>query len=142
LGLARRRLVLVVEDNKGDVFLIREAMGFAHVDADISVLHDGHEAILFFDAADKDADSRSPDLVLLDINLPRKNGYEVLKGLRQSVRCGNAKVLIVSTSDGTRDHEAFAALGVSGYFHKPSDYADFLKLGPLVKTLLDEAKTP
>lgn len=128
--------ILVVEDSKTDVFLIRKAIANAQVNADLYFVSDGDAATQFFDSADADASAPCPTLVLLDLNLPKKNGDDVLRHLRGSRRCRNAAVLIVSSSDAVRDRQGVAALGVSGYFRKPADYYDFMKLGDLVKTLL------
>jgi len=80
--------------------------------------------------------SRPPCLVLLDLNLPKKNGEAVLKHLRGSANCRHALVLIVTSSDAIHERKALALLGVSGYFHKPTEYAEFMKLGPVVEKLL------
>jgi DNA-binding response OmpR family regulator len=80
--------------------------------------------------------ARHPDLVILDINLPRKSGREVLRALRQSPNCGRTPVLVVTSSDSQRDRDEMANLGASLYFRKPSDYNEFMKLGDVVKTLL------
>jgi two-component system response regulator len=82
----------------------------------------------YFDAKDADLEAASPQMVLLDLNLPKRSGAEVLKHLRSSKRCGATLVLIVSSSDAARDRTAVAELGVEGYFRKPSDYMDFVKL--------------
>jgi DNA-binding response OmpR family regulator len=78
----------------------------------------------------------APSLVLLDLNLPKKSGDEVLKDLRKSIRCRHARVLIVTSSDSERDREITASLAVDGYFRKPSEYAEFMKLGAVVNALL------
>jgi len=131
-----RPRILIVEDNAGDLFLIRDALRAATIDADIDVVQDGQDAMRYFDAKDADFAAPSPNIVLLDLNLPKRSGAEVLKHLRSSKRCGEALVLIVSSSDATRDRTAVAELDVAGYFRKPSDYTDFMKLGPLVKAML------
>jgi chemotaxis family two-component system response regulator Rcp1 len=128
--------ILVVEDSKTDVFLIREAVANAQVKADLHFVSDGDAAIQFFDSADADANAPCAALVVLDLNLPKKSGHEVLRHLRSSRKCGNAPVLIVSSSDAVDDRQRIAGLGVNGYFRKPSDYYDFMKLGDLVKKLL------
>jgi CheY-like chemotaxis protein len=125
-----------VEDSKTDAFLIREAIGTAQIDADIQVVTDGEEALHFIDAVEVDQNAPCPALVLLDMNLPRVSGDEVLKHLRSSQRCREAAVLIVTSSDAIRDRDVTAALGIDGYFRKPSDYAEFMKLGRLVKNIL------
>ena len=134
-----RPLILVVEDSRSDVFLIREALGLAEVEAEIYVIDNGDSATKFVEATDSDGKSPIPNLVLLDLNLPKKRGDEVLRYLRGSLRCGEVQVVVVSTSDSIRDRAAVEPLGISAYFKKPTDYADFMKLGPLVKTLLASA---
>lgn len=118
------------------MFLIREAIAGVRVKADLHFVSDGDAATRFFDSADADAAAPCPTPVLLDLNLPKKSGNDVLRHLRASRRCGNAAVLIVSSSDALSDRAAVGSLGVDGYFRKPSDYNDFMKLGDLVKKLL------
>lgn len=134
----QQRHILVVEDNTADVFLIRAAIKAAGVPAELHVVKDGEQAIRFFDQADGDQQSPQPDLVLLDINLPRKQGREVLQYMRGSTRCANASVVIVSTSDSEKERAEMSKLGISAYFHKPSRYEEFMKLGDLVKIILNE----
>ncbi len=126
----------MVEDSKTDVYLIREAIAGANVVADLHFVTDGDAATRFFDSADVDTSAPCPALILLDLNLPKKSGNDVLRHLRGSSRCGNAAVLIVSSSDAPRDRQAVAALGANGYFRKPADYHEFMKLGDMVKSLL------
>jgi len=75
--------------------------------------------------------------MILDINLPKKHGGQVLQHMRKTRRCATALVLVVTSSDSLRDRETMAKLGANGYFRKPSDYEHFMKLGSLVKELLD-----
>jgi DNA-binding response OmpR family regulator len=85
---------------------------------------------------DADASIPCPALVLLDINLPKKNGGDVLKHMRQSRRCAAARILVVSSSDSAQDRQQMKSLGADGYFRKPSQYDAFMELGELIKTLL------
>ena len=128
--------ILIVEDSNADVFLIREAIERSHIDAVIDVVRDGHAATQYFDAADASESAPCPALVLLDLNLPKKSGDEVLKHLRASCRCKNAKVVIVSSSDAPTDRKAVEYFTVSHYFQKPSQYHDFMKIGPVIESLL------
>jgi two-component system, chemotaxis family, response regulator Rcp1 len=128
--------VLIVEDNEADVFLIRKAIEKTNLPVTLHVVKDGHQAMRFFDRADSDPAAPCPALVLLDINLPRKHGGEVLKYMRNSRKCRNVLVIAVSSSDSPRDREEMTKLGAGGYFRKPSEYKDFMKLGDLIKALL------
>lgn len=126
----------MVEDNAADVFLIRDAIRHAGVDGEVHVVRDGHKAIEFVDAADSDSSAPCPDVLLLDLNLPMKSGDEVLRHVRASGRCRHIPVVIVTSSDSEQDRESARALGATGYFRKPSNYDDFMKLGPLVRQFL------
>ena len=121
-----------------DIYLIRDALRTSEIDAEIYIAPDGQAATLFFDQVDADENASCPSLVLLDLNLPKKNGVEVLNHLRRSARCADTRVLIVSSSDAPSDRAAVKDLAVSGYFKKPSDYGGFSRLGSIVRDLLDQ----
>ena len=103
---------------------------------------DGEKTVRFFEQADADAAAPSPDLILLDLNMPRYKGGDILRRLRASSRCKDALVLIVTSSDSQRDREEMNAVGAHGYFRKPSEFSEFMKLGPLVRDLLARNETP
>jgi DNA-binding NarL/FixJ family response regulator len=91
-------------------------------------------------AIKRSASSSRP--VILDINLPKKPGREVLQQMRQSPRCADAAVLVVTSSDSEKDRDEMGKFVVKGYFRKPSDYDRFMKLGGLVKELLEARTAP
>ena len=128
--------MLIVDDNESDVFLIQEAIGATRLPLTFYVAEDGDQAVRFFDRADAQPDLPCPALIILDINLPKKQGGDVLKHMRLSRRCADALVIAVSTSDSARDREQMRNLGADGYFRKPSEYDEFMKLGDMVKALL------
>jgi CheY-like chemotaxis protein len=134
--------ILIAEDNKADVYLIRQALKKSGIDAQIHVADDGEKAVMFFEQADADAAAPCPDLILLDINMPRYKGGDILRKLRASARCKDALVLIVTSSDSQRDREDMEGFGANGYFRKPSEFSEFMKLGPLVRDLLARKETP
>jgi two-component system, chemotaxis family, response regulator Rcp1 len=136
-----RRHILIVEDNRADLFLIRDALGSAGVDVEVHVAEDGEKALRFLDAPQSDESAPCPALVILDINLPRKKGGDILRHIRQLRRGADALVLVVTSSDSVRDREEMDRLGTNGYFRKPSEYADFMKLGHVVKVLLSREET-
>ena len=126
----------MVEDNEADVSLIREAIQATQLNVIVSVVNDGKQAIEFFDRADGHESLNRPTLVILDINLPKKQGSEVLKHMRASRRSAQTFVIVVSTSDSQRDRDQMIRLGANGYFCKPSNYGDFMKLADLIKSAL------
>jgi CheY-like chemotaxis protein len=132
--------VLVVEDNESDVFLIKEALQATGLALSTQLAKDGEQAIRLLDEIECSADAPCPDLVVLDINLPKLHGGEVLKHLRQLSKCAATTVLVVSTSDSNQDREKMMNLGANGYFRKPSQYEEFMKLSTLVQSLLPPAQ--
>jgi DNA-binding response OmpR family regulator len=131
------RHILIVEDNVADVLLIRHAIKAANIHAHLHVINDGEQAIRFFDQLDGDHAAPCPALVILDINLPKKQGGEVLQHMRKSRRSADSLVIAVSTSDSARDREDMTKLGANSYFRKPSEYVNFMKLGNVIKELLN-----
>jgi chemotaxis family two-component system response regulator Rcp1 len=127
---------LIVEDDEADVFLIERALQRAEIRCVLRVLRNGQEAVQFFDHVDSDRAQLCPHLVILDVNLPKRLGSDVLKHMRQSRRCAQAHVIVVTTSDSPRDREQMERLGANGYFNKPSDFDEFMKLGDVVKSVL------
>ncbi len=103
---------------------------------------DGEKTVKFIERADADDAAPCPDLILLDINMPRYKGGDILRKLRASARCKDALVLVVTSSDSQRDHEEMDALGANGYFRKPSDFSEFMKLGDLVREILTQNESP
>jgi CheY-like chemotaxis protein len=134
--------ILIAEDNKSDVFLIRQALRESGIDAQIHAADDGEKTVRFLEHADADETAPCPDLILLDINMPRYKGGDILRRLRASRRCANAIVLIVTSSDSQHDRDEMDALGADGYFRKPSEFAEFMKLGHLVRELLTRNRPP
>lgn len=125
----------MVEDNPADVLLVREALQENAVRCELIIITNGERATEFIQAFD-DGDASGPDLVILDLNLPRKPGLYVLERIRASKKCNHVPVVILSSSDNYQDKRDAAALGASQYFRKPSRLAEFLQLGSVFKELL------
>jgi two-component system, chemotaxis family, response regulator Rcp1 len=134
---AERPQILLVEDNPADAELVAEALAEAALECGLSIVRDGLQAIAFIERLDADPSTRCPDLVLLDLNLPKVGGVEVLCRVRLSPRCRDAKVVVISSSDTPVDRERSLRLGASEYFHKPSSLKQFMELGPKVRALLE-----
>ena len=128
------RMVLV-EDQQADELLIRESLALRFPDADVTVLRDGEQMMRWIDMIESEY-APCPDIILLDLNLPRFRGEQVLERLRTTPRCGPVPVVIVSSSDAPTDQAIAARLGSARYFRKPQDYNAFMKLGDLVHDVL------
>jgi len=127
---------VIAEDNKADLALIQRALKQSGIEANFHIAEDGEKVIRFFERADADPAAPCPDLLLLDINLPRFKGGDILRKLRTSSRCKEILVLVVTSSDSTRDRAEMDALGANGYFRKPSAFSEFMALGEIVRDLL------
>lgn len=118
--------VLLVEDNPGDVRLTREAFKDAKVHLEIHVVNDGVEALDFLNQRGEYADSPRPDLILLDLNLPRKDGRDVLAEVKADVSLKSIPVVILTTSASDVDIESSYLLHANCYIAKPVDLDGFL----------------
>lgn len=127
--------ILLGEDNAADVGLVREALVHHGLDADIHLLQDGEALLRWIDRVEA-GEMPLPDIVLLDLNMPRFGGLAVLERLRSSAICGHVPVIIVTSSGASSDRDAAARLGATSYFRKPLDFDEFLMLGALVKQLV------
>lgn len=128
--------IVLVEDAEPDVFLVREALRQTGINFHLNVLDDGEKAVDFIDALDSDQSLLCPDLILLDLNLPKRSGDQILQHMRRSARCGAIPVMVVTSSDSSKDRSETARLGATHYFRKPSRLDEFMQLGPLVRDLL------
>jgi chemotaxis family two-component system response regulator Rcp1 len=126
-----------VEDNPADAGLVRRALEEHGVEGEIMVIADGETAIAFIQAIDAGA-AECPDLAIVDLNLPKKPGRQVLERMRQSEQCRHTPVVILSSSDAERDKADAVRLGASRYLRKPSKLDDFLSLGLIFKAVLSE----
>ena len=133
----KRPRVLLIEDNPADANLVEEALAEAELECDLAILRDGAQAVEFFERLDAGSPEEFPDVILLDLNLPKVTGSAVLERVRLSPRGETVKVFVISSSDAPTDRECAVKLGASGYFRKPSNLAQFMELGPRVRALLE-----
>jgi len=120
--------ILLIEDNEGDIMLTTEALEDSRIVNNISVIKDGRAAIDFFEKMSTNAiDQRSiPDLVLLDINLPKKSGHEVLYYLKHNEKYQHIPVIMLTTSSSENDVTRSYKNYVNCYITKPIEAADFM----------------
>jgi two-component system, chemotaxis family, response regulator Rcp1 len=127
---------LLVEDNHMDAFVIKEVLkksGIAHY---VVVAQDGESARDLLGLWAPDEAGKCPGLILLDLNLPKLSGIDLLAELRQSPRHRDIPVVVVTSSDSQVDRDAVRALNASAYFRKPSSLSAFMELAPVIRAAL------
>jgi len=116
--------ILLIEDNEGDIVLTTEALEDSKIINSISVIRDGKEAINFF-AADIPKE-KMPDLVLLDVNLPKKGGHEVLHYIKNNEKHKHIPVIMLTTSSSEKDIMLSYRNYANCFITKPIDVSDFM----------------
>lgn len=120
--------ILLVEDNEGDILLTTEALSDGKILNQVSVVRDGHEAILFLGKVGAFANVETPDLVLLDVNLPKKNGHEVLKWIKTHETLKQIPVVMLTTSSTERDILLSYQYHANCYVTKPVELDNFMEV--------------
>ena len=120
--------VLLVEDDPGDVMIAREALAAGRLSTDLHVVTDGVEAMSYLRQDDEFADATRPDLILLDLNLPRKSGHEVLAEVKQDPVLRRIPVVVLTTSQTREDVAKSYDLHASVHVTKPADFERFTEV--------------
>ncbi|WP_226889525.1 response regulator [Nostoc sp. MG11] len=120
--------VLLVEDNPGDAQLTRIALEDSKISIHLNVVEDGVEAMAFLRKQEKYATAAHPDIVLLDLNLPKKDGREVLAEIKTDVNLRRIPVVILTTSQAEEDILKAYNLAANCYITKPVDFDQFVKI--------------
>lgn len=120
--------ILLVEDNEGDIVLTREALEGGRVINRVSVVRTGVEALDFLLQRNEHADADPPDLILLDINLPRMNGIEVLEHIKTHDVLRHIPVVMLTTSASERDIMASYRRHANCYITKPVNFSEFMEV--------------
>ena len=118
--------ILPVEDDPGDVLMTREAFEDYKIANRLNVVTNGEDAIAYMRRQGRFADAPTPDLVLLDLNLPRRNGREVLADIKGDATLRRIPVVILTTSDAEEDVIAAYDLHANAYVRKPVDFEQFV----------------
>lgn len=123
--------IVLVEDNPGDVYLLEKSLQARDVAYELIRYDDGEQAMRAI------AGEVSPDLILVDLNLPRREGFEVLKAVRQTPRLVGVPVGVFTSSDAAKDRRRTALIGVERYIHKPPTLERFVdEVGRAIVELL------
>jgi two-component system, chemotaxis family, response regulator Rcp1 len=120
--------VLLVEDDPGDVLIAREALAAGRLSTDLHVVADGVEAMSYLRRTDGYSEAPRPDLILLDLNLPRKSGHEVLAEVKQDPALRRIPVVVLTTSQAREDIARSYDLHASVHVSKPADFDAFTEV--------------
>jgi len=120
--------VLLVEDDQGDILLTREALEHNKVSNRLHVVNDGEQALAFLRGESPYAEAPRPDLILLDLNLPRMGGLEVLREIKSDDGLRTIPVVILTTSEAEEDILYSYRLHANAYVAKPVDFAQFISV--------------
>jgi two-component system response regulator len=137
----RKPNILLVEDNPGDVDLLRLAFANANLQCDLTVLEDGGEALALVRQEGKYAGMPAPDLAILDLNIPKNDGLEILGAMRANRVYANVPVAVFSSSSSPRERAAMESYNIRRFITKPSDLEEFMKIGGIVKALLEDRES-
>ena len=120
--------ILLIEDNPGDVRLTQEALKESKVLNILNVVTDGVEALEFLHQEGKYADAKRPDLILLDLNLPKKDGREVMEEIKSDDDLKRIPVVVMTTSKAEEDVERMYSQHANCYITKPIDFEQFVEV--------------
>ena len=129
-------MVLLAEDSPADVYIVRRSLTKYLPGLELRVVEDGEKAIRYIDAIDADEALPCPSAMIVDLNLPKKNGREILERVRQSSRSASIPVIVLTSSDSPIDRADAADGGATAYFCKPIELDEFMKIGQIVKEVL------
>jgi len=127
--------IIVVEDNPIDVYLIRWVLDAHEFSYTLQVIENGDYALDVFEQLARQEVWRSPTVILLDLNLPQRDGKELLRHIRAIPQGADIRVVIVTSSTDPQDRAETLALGADAYFVKPFHLTPFMQLGALIKDL-------
>lgn len=125
--------ILLVEDNEGDILLTAEALEEININNNLYAVRDGEQALDFLERNPPFANEQLPDLILLDINLPRKNGIEVLKHIKNTHVLRHIPVIMLTTSSSESDISRSYDNHANCYITKPSDISDFTHIMKVIE---------
>src|SRR5450756_1585179 len=128
--------ILVIEDNESDVFLLDRALRKQDFQFELVHLPNGGEALAFIHRRGAYADAAIPNLILLDLNLPKYSGEEILREIRNAPHLAGVPVCVWSSSRSRRDESLLKDLGVCQFISKPAGLGQFMSIGKIIRHLL------
>jgi len=129
--------IWIAEDNPADVYLIEEALRRHEFTYRLTTADNGEDMLDMIAKLDREPSEICPDIFLIDLNLPRRSGDEILDRLRHSSRCAQVPAIVITSSDSPQDRARARELGASFYFRKPADLERFMAIGEIVRKFLE-----
>ncbi len=129
--------IWIAEDNPADVYLIEEALRRHDCEYRLTLADNGEEMLNMIAGLDRGSNGDCPDLFLIDLNLPRRSGDDILACIRHSKLCSHVPAIVITSSDSPQDRARARQLGASFYFRKPADLERFMSLGGIVREFLE-----
>jgi len=120
--------VLLVEDKESDVRLVKEAFSILNIETDLNAVYDGEEALNYIFKKGKYASAQTPDIVIMDIKMPKKNGREVLKEIRENSSTKDITVFMLTNSDAKEDILDSYEHRANSYMIKPLELSEFVEI--------------
>jgi two-component system, chemotaxis family, response regulator Rcp1 len=127
--------IIMVEDNPVDVYLVRWVLTAHELPYELQVIDNGDHALNYVNQLAQQEHLRSPTIMLLDLNLPQRDGREILRQIKAIPQVADIRVVIVTGSNNPTDRRETLALGADAYFTKPNHLNEFMQLGDLIKQL-------
>jgi chemotaxis family two-component system response regulator Rcp1 len=128
--------IVVIEDNDSDVYLLNRALKMQNLEYEMVHLLNGREALAFIRGQGAYADTAIPNLILMDLNLSKYTGEDILRAIRGAKHLAGVRVCAWSSSQSVQDRSMLQDLGVSQFITKPAGLDQFLAIGKLIKDLL------
>lgn len=129
--MVQRKRILLVEDNPNDELLTKMALERSLPEIEIDVARDGHEVIDYF-FGQNNSEHPTPNLIILDLNIPKINGLEVLKRLRTKTKTMTIPIVVLTSSKEVKDIQLSSKYGANSFIRKPVDFVEFTKIADLI----------
>ena len=139
MSFRRQLTIMIVEDNRADVYLLQKALHKAEIDFQAIILEDGESALTYLNGDLGREANPTPDLAILDLNVPKRDGSEVLAHIRRTPRLQQIPVIILSSSPKRVMLEQAAQADL--YIVKPNELEEFLGIGDQIRACLDSIRT-
>lgn len=135
--------ILLIEDNPADIELTRQALSTGKIKNRLTVIMDGEEALQFLFKQDSHQQAITPDIILLDLNLPKINGREILHALKSEPALASIPVIVLSSSEAAADIQQSYRLHANCFISKPVRFEDFMEVIRMVETFwIDIVRLP